>query len=174
MINKKDLIKNLKKEFPGKNIHALPKVEKIIVNVGCGKTTSDPKYIEKVTKDLKIITGQIPIETRAKKAISGFKIRKNLPIGLKVTLRGKRMEDFLTRLINITFPRIRDFRGIKKSAVTGGGNINIGIHEHVVFPEIRHDQIEKVFSLQINIVTSAKSDKEAKKLFSAYGAIFEK
>src|SRR4030066_2021851 len=166
MISKEGLIKNLKKEFPRNNIHALPRVEKIVVNVGCGKVTSDPKYIEKVSRDLKIITGQIPLETRAKKAISGFKIRKNLPIGLKVTLRGKRMEDFLARLINITLPRIRDFRGIKKSAVTSEGNINIGIHEHVVFPEIKHDQIENVFSLQINIVTSAKSTREARKLFS--------
>ena len=174
MISKEDLIKNLKKEFPRDNIHALPRVEKIVVNVGCGKVTSDSKYIEKVSRDLKIITGQIPLETKAKKAISGFKIRKNLPIGLKVTLRGKRMEDFLARLINIALPRIRDFRGIKKSAVTSGGNINLGIREDTVFPEIKHDQVEKVFSLQINIVTTAKSRQDAQKLLEAYGAIFEK
>lgn len=170
----KEVIKKLTKEFPDSNIHALPKIDKVVVNVGCGQVTSDPKYLEKVTKDLKLITGQIPIQTKAKKAISGFKIRKNLPIGLKVTLRGKRMEDFISRLINITLPRIRDFRGIKKSAITSDGNINIGIREHVVFPEVRADQVEKVFSLQINIVTTAKSKQEAKKLLTAYGAIFEK
>jgi len=174
MIGKKNLIENLKKEFPKRNVHAFPRVEKIVVNVGCGKVTSDPKYIEKISRDLKIITGQTPVETKAKKAISGFKIRKNLPIGLKVTLRGKRMEDFLARLINITFPRIRDFRGIKKSAVTAEGNINIGIREQTVFPEIKHDQVEKVFSLQINIVTTAKTSRDAQKLLRAYGAVFEK
>ena len=148
--------------FPNKNKLALPRIEKIIINIGAGKVTEDPKYIEKVSTDLKKISGQVPIKTKSKKSISGFKIRQGLSIGLKVTLRGKRMKDFLSRLINITLPRIRDFRGVKQSAVTKEGNVNIGIREHTVFPEIKHDEIEKVFGLQINIVTTAKSGEEAK------------
>ena len=161
-------------KFPGKNINALPRVIKIVVNVGAGKVTQDPKYIEKISQDFSNVTGQKPIKTRARQSISGFKIRSGMDVGIKATLRGKRMKDFLNRLINIVLPRIRDFRGIKRSAVTQGGTINIGIKEHIVFPEIKHDDVEKVFGMQINIVTTAKNKADAIKLLSAYGMVFEK
>ena len=174
MSSTNEIREKIKKEFPNTNIHALPKIEKVVINVGCGKVTDDPKYIEKVEKDLVKIIGQKPIKTHARQSISGFKIRENLPIGLKITLRGKRMRDFLNRLINITLPRVRDFRGIKNKSITNEGNVNIGIKEHSVFPEIEHDKIEKVFGLQANIVTTAENKNDAKKLLKVHGMVFEK
>jgi large subunit ribosomal protein L5 len=173
-INQETLGEKIIKQFPNINKYAIPKIVKVVVNVGAGKVTEDPKYLEKIEKDFVKITGQKPIITRARKSISAFKVRSGMEIGLKTTLRGKRMNDFLNRLINIALPRIRDFKGVKKSAITSGGTINIGIKEHTAFPEIKHDQVEKVFSFQITIVTTAKNRQDTQKLLSGYGMIFEK
>jgi large subunit ribosomal protein L5 len=173
-MKEKEITEKIKKEFPNFNLYGLPKISKIVVNVGAGKVTEDPKYLEKITADFASITGQKPIATQAKKSISGFKVRAGQAIGLKATLRGRRMRDFLARLINIVLPRIRDFKGVKNKAVTAGGTINIGIKEQTVFPEIRQDEVEKIFGLQVVVVTTAKNRKDTKKLLSAHGMIFEK
>lgn len=161
--------------FGYKNTLSIPKVVKIVVNSGIGREqSSNPKFIETAQIDIADITGQKPKITKSTKAISGFKLRKGMPVGLVVTLRGKRMYDFLNRLINIILPRIRDFRGIKNKALDKYGNLNIGISEHIVFPEIKSDKVVKPFGLQINIVSNAKNRKEALKLFEQLGFIFEK
>jgi len=165
----------LKKEFKLKNDFEVPKIIKIVVNSGIGKISKESKdSTETVFNDIKKITGQQPIYTKSNKAISGFKLRQGDIVGVKVTLRGQKMYDFLEKLIKIVFPRIRDFRGIKKSAIDNNGNINIGIREHTVFPEIKIETVKNVFSLQVCITTDANTKKQAKKLMEAFGAVFEK
>ena len=172
-IYKEKVIPYFKKEFAVKNDLAVPIIEKIIINAGIGsKIIDNPQFLEKAKADLTKITGQAPKITKSKQAISGFKLKKGAPTGLVVTLRRKKMVDFFIKLVNIIFPRIRDFRGVKKTALDNFGNLNIGISEHTVFPEIRPDQVEKPFSLQINIVTNAKNKKQAKVLFKQLGIIF--
>ena len=174
-IYKEKVIPYFKKEFGIKNDLAVPKIEKIVINAGIGsQITDNPKFLETAIADLTKITGQLPKITRSKKAISGFKLKEGAPTGLVVTLRRKKMNDFFEKLINVVFPRIRDFRGVKKTALDNFGNLNIGISEHTVFPEIKPDQIEKSFSLQVNIVTNAKAKKQAEALFKQLGIIFEK
>jgi large subunit ribosomal protein L5 len=174
-IYNKKVIDYFKENFGYKNILAIPKIEKVVVNTGIGREQSmNPKFIETAAIDIAKITGQKPKITRSSKAISGFKLRKGIPVGLVVTMRGKKMDDFLTRLINIVLPRIRDFRGLKVKALDNYGNLNIGISEHTVFPEVKAEQVVKPFGLQINIVSSAKNRKEALELFTQIGFIFEK
>ena len=173
-IYQKNIIPKLKDELKLKNQLAVPQVEKIIINSGIGKeATSDPKFLEIATADLAKICGQKPKIIKAMKAISGFKLKIGAPVGLVVTLRKKRMYDFLDKLINIVFPRIRDFRGVKKSALDKFGNLNLGLSEHIAFPEIKPEQVLKPFGMQINIVTKAKNRREALALFKALGIIFE-
>ena len=170
----KEIISKMQNIFGYKNKMDVPKIEKVVINNGVGEAKLNPKLLEIAKKDIMTITGQKPLITRAKKAISGFKLRRGDEIGLKVTFRGQRMYDFLERLNRIALPRIRDFRGLKISGFDGNGNYNMGVKEHIVFPEIKYDKTEKVFGLGISIKTNAKSDNEALELLKLFGFPFEK
>jgi large subunit ribosomal protein L5 len=164
----------LKEAFDYDNIMEVPEVEKITVNVGLGDAKEDPKLLDTVVDEIARITGQQPTVTRAKKAIANFKIREGMPVGLKVTLRDKLMYEFLYKLINVTMPRIRDFRGVSANSFDGRGNYSLGIDNHTVFPEIKVDDVDVVHGLQITIVTSAETDEEAFELLSKMGMPFKK
>jgi large subunit ribosomal protein L5 len=151
-----------------------PKLEKIIVNVGLGDAKEDTKLLDTVVDEIARITGQSPTVTRAKKSIANFKIREGMPVGIKVSLRGEQMFEFLYKLINVTMPRIRDFRGISPKSFDGRGNYSLGISEHTVFPEINIDDVDNVHGLEITIVTSAETDEEAFELLSIMGMPFKK
>ena len=165
----KEVISQMQEKFGYKNIFSVPKIEKVVVNVGVGSILRDEQVQQLVAKDLAVITGQKPIPTIAKKAISAFKVRKGMVVGCKVTLRGKRMFDFLARLIHVALPRIRDFRGIDPKSVDSSGNLTIGIREHIVFPEVSQEEIKKIFGLEITVNTNAKSKEEALELFRFMG-----
>jgi len=166
------VIPAMKKKFGYTNDLEVPRIEKVTINVGTGPAKKDPKLLEVMTNTLKKITGQIPVICKAKKSISGFGIKKGEIVGLKVTLRRKRMEDFLTKLIHVTLPRIRDFRGLNSSGFDKHGNFTLGIKEHTVFPEIKADEVEKIHGLEITIVTTAKKDVKAKELLKLFGFPF--
>src|SRR3989344_9254085 len=159
----------MKKDFSIKNPMALPRISKVVINTGIGKVLKDTKRVEEIVESLEAISGQKVVMTKAKKAIAGFKIREGLEVGVRVTLHGKRMWDFLDRLFNVALPRVRDFQGIPKSAIDQSGNCNIGIKEHVVFPEIVPERVQHIFSFQVNIVTTAKNRKEGEALFRHLG-----
>lgn len=159
----------LKKEFGIKNAMAVPRVGKVVVNVGTGKILKDAKRVEEIWASLETITGQKVLKTKARQAIANFKTREGLEIGACVTLHGQRMWDFLDRLINVALPRVRDFQGIPRSAVDQSGNCNIGIKEHLVFPEIIPEKVQHIFSFQVNIVTTAKNKQEGEVLFRLLG-----
>jgi large subunit ribosomal protein L5 len=161
----KEVVPEMKTIFGLKNNFEVPRIKKVVVNVGIGKYLKDGNLVKEVTESVAQITGQKPLATKSRKSIAGFKIREGLEVGLKVTLRGKRMWDFLERLVGAAIPRIRDFQGIKKSAVDDGGNLNIGIREHMVFPEINPESVKSTMSLQVNVVTDAKNKEEALELF---------
>ena len=158
--------KTLATDLKLSSIEAAPKLVKVSLNVGAGKAVSDPNYIEKVKEELTRITGQRPVVTKAKKSVAGFKLREGVPIGVMVTLRGQRMYDFLDKLVNVTLPRVRDFQGIAATAFDGRGNYTLGMKEHIVFPEVSLDNIEKTFGLAITIHTTAKTNELAKSLLS--------
>ncbi len=162
----------LKEAFGYDNIMEVPELKKITVNVGLGDAKEDPKLLDTVVDEIARITGQQPTVTRAKKAIANFKIREGMPVGLKVTLRDKLMYEFLYKLINVTMPRIRDFRGVSANSFDGRGNYSLGIDNHTVFPEIKVDDVDVVHGLQITIVTSAETDEEAFELLSRMGDAF--
>ena len=170
----KKVVQILKQEFGFKNDFQVPKVEKVVINAGLGKGLKDATFIDNVESTLTRITGQKPLKTKAKKSISNFKIRQGMVIGLKVTLRGKRMYDFVEKLIKITLPRVRDFRGLPLESIDKKGNLNIGIKEHIAFPEIKADEIEKLHGLEIALVSSAKTREEGEALFKALGFPFKK
>lgn len=165
----KEVIPKMEEKFGYKNSLAVPKIEKTVVNVGIGSILKDEKFQETISRDLTLITGQKPIPTLAKKAISAFKTRKGMTVGLKVTLRGKRMFDFLSRLINVALPRTRDFRGLSSKSVDEGGNLTIGIKEHIIFPEISQEEIKRIFGLEVTVVTNAETRDEAIELFRLLG-----
>lgn len=171
---KKEIIEKLKSELGYKNVMEVPKLEVIQINAGVGRGSTDSKEIDNVIEGLNIITGQAPVKTKAKKSIAGFKLREGVEIGVKVTLRGEKMYDFLDRLINAALPRVRDFRGIKPGAFDGRGNYSLGVKDHSIFPEVLYDKFPHPFSFQVNIKTSAKTDKEAKKLLEFMGFPFKK
>ncbi|MFH0854138.1 MAG: 50S ribosomal protein L5 [bacterium] len=171
---KKEIMPTLKKEFDIKNDLATPKIKKIIINVGLSKGLNDKEFVDVVENNLLRITGQKPVKTKAKKSISNFKIRKGLIVGMKVTLRKTRMYDFLDKLINVTFPRIRDFRGISREVADGNGNITIGFKEHICFPEIKLDEVEKIHGLEITIVTTALNNEQSVALLREMGFPFKK
>ncbi len=171
---KKNVIPNLMKQFKYSNIMQVPKLEKISINVGVGQATQDPKILDAVVKDLETIVGQKAVITRAKKAISNFKLRQGIPIGVRVTLRSIRMYEFMDRFISIAVPRIRDFRGFSDKSFDGRGNYTIGIKEHVIFPEIDVDKVSKLFGMDITFVTTAKTDQEGYALLKELGMPFEK
>ena len=164
---------DLKSKLGLKNIFEVPKLNKIILNMGIGEGKDDSKLIDKALEDLSLITGQKAVKTTSKKAISGFKIREGMPLGAKVTLRNKIMYEFLDRLINIAIPRIRDFRGLNIKSLDGNGNFSMGIKEHVIFPEINFDKIDKVRGMDITICTSAKNNNEAIELLKSFNMPFK-
>lgn len=166
---KKEVVSKLMKDFGFKNVNAVPKMTKVVVNVGFGKSIKEPKVAEAVEATLKRITGQKPLLTKAKKSISNFKVRAGQIIGAKVTLRGKRMYDFLEKMVRVALPRVRDFRGLSSKGFDERGNFTIGFKEHLSFPEIRPDEVERIHGLEITIVTTAKNKEEAKKMFTYLG-----
>lgn len=169
-----EIIKNLQNKFQYKNPFQVPRLSKIVINQGIGEAVADKKLIENAIKELSIITGQKPIPTISKKDISNFKLRRGVAIGAKVTLRGDKMYEFLDRLIAAALPRIRDFKGLNPKSFDGKGNYNLGISEQIIFPEIDIDKINKITGMDINIVTTAKTDKEAFELLKEFGMPFKK
>jgi len=170
----KEIVPLLKKEFGYKNQLAVPRLQKVVVSVGTGPGLKDPKFNELVEATLQRITGQKPVKTLAKKSISNFKIRQGLIIGMMVTLRGDRMYDFIDKLVNITLPRVRDFRGLNEKSVDKGGNFSLGFKDNISFPEISADEIERMHGLQISIADSAKTKKEGLELLKLLGFPFSK
>ena len=166
------VIPALRKTFEYKNVMQVPRVEKVVVNIGLGEAMDNPKALEAAVNDLTIITGQKPIMTKARKSIANFKLRENKPIGVKVTLRGQRMWAFLDRLMNVALPRVRDFRGVPSEAFDGRGNYTLGLREQLVFPEIEYDKIDKVRGMEITVVTSAPNDEQGRRLLQLLGMPF--
>ena len=168
----KEVVTSLIQTFKYKNIMQVTKLEKIVLNIGLGEAIQNIKLLDSASEELKILAGQRPIVTRAKKSIAAFKLREGMPIGCMVTLRRNRMYDFYYRLVNTTLPRVRDFRGLSGKALDGHGNYTLGIKEHIIFPEIDYDKIDKVKGLNISIVTTAKTDEEGKELLRLLGMPF--
>ena len=170
----KEIVASLKEKYGYKSLMEVPKLEKIVVNMGVGDSTSNSKLLEAAMKDLELITGQKPVATKAKKAIAGFKLREGQAIGCKVTLRGENMYNFLDKLISITLPRVRDFRGVSSKAFDGRGNYTLGLTEQLIFPEIVFDDVLKVRGMDIVVVTTAKTNEEAYDLLKGFGMPFKK
>ncbi|SHJ89059.1 LSU ribosomal protein L5P [Anaerobranca californiensis DSM 14826] len=171
-VYQKEIVPALMDKFGYKSIMQVPRIEKIVINMGVGEAKDNPKALEGAVSDLAAITGQKPVVTKAKKAIAGFKIREGMAIGAKVTLRGERMYEFLDRLLNIALPRVRDFRGVSPTAFDGRGNYTLGIKEQLIFPEIDYDKVDKVRGMDIVFVTTAKTDEEAREMLRAFGMPF--
>jgi len=167
-----EIVPKLKEVFKFSSVMQVPRLDKVVLNVGVGKSLKDAKHIEVVENTLIRISGQRPVKTLAKKAISNFKTRKGLVVGLKVTLRGEKMYSFVEKLIHSTFPRIRDFRGLDQKSVDKYGNLNLGFKEHIAFPEIKSDEVEKIHGLQVTVSTTAKNREEGLELFKALGFPF--
>lgn len=171
---KEEVTPSLMKKFEYKNIHQVPRLDKIVINIGVGDATSDKKRIDEAVEELGLISGQKPVITKAKKSIATFKLREGEPIGCKVTLRGQKMYEFFDKLVSISLPRVRDFRGINKNAFDGRGNYTLGIKEQLIFPEIDYDKVGKVRGMDIIVVTTAKSDEEAYALLKEMGMPFNR
>jgi large subunit ribosomal protein L5 len=169
---KSEISPKLMKRFGYKNQMQLPRLKKIVVNVGLGEATANPKLIESTVQEVTSITGQKPVVTRARKSIANFKLRQGMPIGVMVTLRRERMWEFLDRLVSISLPRVRDFRGVSARAFDGAGNYTLGLKEQIVFPEINFDKVDKVKGMNITIVTTAETNEEAKELLTQLGMPF--
>ena len=169
-----EVVKNLVEKFNFSNVMEVPKLEKIIINIGVGEAKENPKTLESAVRDLTTIAGQKPVVTKAKKSVANFKLREGMNVGCKVTLRGSRMYDFLDKLINIALPRGRDFRGVSDKSFDGRGNYALGIKEQLIFPEIEYDDIDAIRGMDIVVVTTASTDEEAKALLEALGMPFEK
>ena len=169
---KQELTPALQKKFSYKNIMQTPQLEKVVINVGLGEAIQNPKAIDSAVDDVMTISGQKPVVTRAKKSIAAFKLREGMPIGVKVTLRGDRMYEFVDRLLNIALPRVRDFQGVSGKSFDGRGNYTLGIKEQLIFPEIHYDKIDKIRGMDIVFVTTAKTDEEAKELLKGFGMPF--
>ena len=170
---KNEVVPELTKKFGYKNIMQLPKIEKVIINMGVGEAVGKPKALDAAVNDLTIIAGQKPILTRAKKSLAAWKLREGMPIGTKVTLRGTRMYQFLDKFINVALPRVRDFRGVSSTAFDGRGNYAVGLKEQLIFPEIEYDKIDKLRGMNIVIVTTAEKDEEARELLKLMGMPFK-
>lgn len=171
---KNELKNKMTEKFGYKNIHQVPKLEKIVVNCCSKESVTNSKIVQSIVDDLGAITGQKPVVAKAKKSIAGFKLREGMPLGASVTLRGEKMYEFLDRLINITLPRVRDFRGVSAKGFDGRGNYTLGLKEQIIFPEISYDQIDKVRGLGISIVTTAKNNEEGRELLNLFGMPFTK
>jgi large subunit ribosomal protein L5 len=171
---REEVVPALMEEFDYQNVMRVPRLEKVVINVGAGEALQNAKALDAISQDLMIITGQRPIITRAKKSIAGFKLREGNPIGVKVTLRGNRMYDFMDRLMNIALARQRDFRGVSPDSFDGRGNYAIGLTEQLVWPEINYDKIDKVRGMSITVVTTAETDEEARRLLTLLGMPFRR
>ena len=171
---KEEVAPALMKKFSYKSVMQIPKLDKIVINVGAGEAKENAKAIDAISGDLAKITGQKPVVCKAKKSVANFKLREGMPIGVKVTLRGERMYEFLDRLFNVALPRVRDFRGINPNSFDGRGNYNMGIREQLIFPEIDYDKVDKVRGMDICFVTTANTDEEARELLTQMGAPFTK
>ncbi len=171
---KDQIVDGMVKKFGYKNVMEVPKLDKIVINMGVGEAKDNAKVLESAVKDLETITGQKAVITRAKNAVANFKIREGMAIGCKVTLRGEKMYEFLDRLVNLALPRVRDFRGVNPNAFDGRGNYALGIKEQLIFPEIEYDKIDKVRGMDVICVTTAKTDEEARELLAQFGMPFAK
>jgi large subunit ribosomal protein L5 len=169
---KTEVVAALRQKFNYKNIMEVPRLEKVVVNMGINDARENPKAIEAATGDMALITGQKPIVTKAKKSVAAFRLREGMPVGAKVTLRSQKMYEFLDKLFNIDLPRVRDFRGVSPDAFDGRGNYTLGIKEQLIFPEIEYDKIDKIRGMDITIVTTAKTDEEARELLKTLGMPF--
>ncbi|MDE6519270.1 MAG: 50S ribosomal protein L5 [Ruminococcus sp.] len=169
-----DVAPAMMKKFGYKSVMQIPKLEKVVINVGAGEAKDNAKVIDAIMTDVAAITGQKPIVCRAKKSVANFKLREGMPIGVKVTLRGEKMYEFVDKLFNVAFPRVRDFRGISANSFDGRGNYSTGIKEQLIFPEIEYDKIDKVRGMDINFITTANTDEEGRELLSLLGAPFIK
>ena len=169
-----EVIQAMTEKFGYKNVMEVPKLEKIVINMGVGEAKDNQKVLESAVADLQLISGQKPILTRAKKSVANFKLREGMPIGCKVTLRGERMYEFADRLINLALPRVRDFRGVNQNSFDGRGNYALGIKEQLIFPEIEYDKVDKVRGMDIIFVTTANTDEEARELLTLFGMPFKK
>jgi large subunit ribosomal protein L5 len=169
----KEIRPALKERFNYKNVMEIPKLEKVIVNMGLGEAIQNPKALDAAVTDLTAITGQKPVVTRAKKSIAAFKLRTGMPIGVKVTLRGDRMYEFVDKLISVSLPRVRDFKGVSPKAFDGRGNYTLGLREQLIFPEIEYDKIDKLRGLEVGFVTSAQTDEESRELLRLMGMPFK-
>ena len=167
-----DVAPALMKKFGYKSVMQIPKLDKVVINVGAGEAKDNAKVIDAIMTDLAAITGQKPVVCRAKKSVANFKLREGMPIGVKVTLRAEKMYEFVDKLFNVAFPRVRDFRGISANSFDGKGNYSTGIKEQLIFPEIEYDKIDKVRGMDINFITTAQTDEEARELLSLMGAPF--
>lgn len=171
---KSEVAPALMKKFEYKSVMQIPKLDKIVLNVGCGEARENSKVVDAIVSDLAQITGQRPIVCKAKKSVANFKLREGMPIGVKVTLRGDRMYEFLDRLINIALPRVRDFRGISDQSFDGRGNYAFGVKEQLIFPEVDYEKIDRIRGMDIIVVTTAKTDEEARELLRQFGMPFKK
>ena len=171
---KNEIVDAMVKKFGYKNIMEVPKLDKIVINMGVGEAKDNAKVLESAVKDMETITGQKAVLTRAKNSVANFKIRERMPIGCKVTLRGEKMYEFLDRLVNLALPRVRDFRGVSANSFDGRGNYALGIKEQLIFPEIEYDKVDKVRGMDIIFVTTAKTDEEARELLTLFNMPFEK
>jgi len=169
---KKELVPALQTKFKYSNIMQIPKLEKIVLNMGVGEVKDNPKAMDSAVSDMTLITGQRPIITKAKKSVAAFKLREGMNIGCKVTLRGERMYEFVDKLFNVAIPRVRDFRGVSNNSFDGRGNYSLGIKEQLIFPEVEYDKVDKIRGMDIAFVTTAKSDEEAKELLKLLGMPF--
>lgn len=169
-----EVIPALMEKFQYKNIMEVPKLEKVVLNVGIGEARENPKALEKAVEEITTITGQKPVITKAKKSIANFKVREGMSIGIKVTLRGQKMYEFLDKLMNIALPRVRDFRGVSSTSFDGRGNYALGIKEQLIFPEIEYDKVEQIRGMDIIVVTTANTDEEAKEFLALMGMPFRK
>ena len=170
----KEIVPAMMEKFSYKNKMAVPRIEKVVVNVGLGEAKENAKAIESATNDIAVITGQRPITTKAKKSVANFKLRAGMPIGVKVTLRGEKMYSFVDRVIGVALPRVRDFQGVSGEAFDGRGNYTLGIREQIIFPEISYENIDKIRGMNVIIVTTAKSDEEAYELLKLFGMPFRR
>ncbi len=170
----KEITPALMSKFEYTSVMQVPKVDKIVINMGVGEAVQNTKALDAAVEDLTIISGQKPVVTKAKKSIAGFRLREGMPIGTKVTLRGERMYEFLDKLISVSLPRVRDFRGVSKKSFDGRGNYTLGVKEQLIFPEIDYDKVSKIRGMDIVIVTTANSDEEARELLTQFGMPFQK
>lgn len=169
-----DVVGAMMKKFGYKNVMQVPKLDKIVINMGVGEAKENAKLLEAAVKDMEIIAGQKVVTTKAKKSVANFKLRENMPIGCKVTLRGEKMYEFLDRLVNLALPRVRDFRGVNANSFDGRGNYALGIKEQLIFPEIEYDKVDKTRGMDIIFVTTAKTDEEARELLTLFNMPFQK